>query len=35
MKEFVHMKKVVIPSATVNEDFLKENQEKLIKVRFQ
>jgi hypothetical protein len=35
MKEFVHMKNVVIPSANVDEDLFKENQEKLSKVRFQ
>jgi hypothetical protein len=34
-KDFVHMEKVGIPSATVNEDVIKEDQEKLSKVRFQ
>jgi hypothetical protein len=35
VKDFVHMKKVAIPSATVNENVVKENQEKISKVRFQ
>jgi hypothetical protein len=35
VKEFVHMEKVAIPSAVVNENVIKENQEKILKVRFQ
>jgi hypothetical protein len=35
VKEFVHMKKVAIPSVVVNEDVIKENQDKFLKVRFQ
>jgi hypothetical protein len=35
VKDLVHMKKVAIPSAVVNEHVIKENQEKLLKVRFQ
>jgi hypothetical protein len=31
VKDFVHMKKVAIPSAVVNEDVIKENQDKLSK----
>jgi hypothetical protein len=35
MKDFVHMQKVAIPSAVVDEYVIKENQNKLSKVRFQ
>jgi hypothetical protein len=35
MKDFVHMQKVGIPSAAIDEDVIKENQDKLLKVRFQ
>jgi hypothetical protein len=35
MKEFFHMQKVAIPSVVVDEDIIKENQEKMSKVWFQ
>jgi hypothetical protein len=35
MKDFLHMDKMGIPSVIVNEDVIKENQDKLLKVMFQ
>jgi hypothetical protein len=32
---FFHMEKADFPSAAVKENFIKENQDKLLKVRFQ
>jgi hypothetical protein len=35
VKDLVHMKKVAILSEALNEDVIKENQYKIMKVRFQ
>jgi hypothetical protein len=35
MNNFVHVQKVAIPNVDVYEDVIKENQDELVKVRFQ
>jgi hypothetical protein len=35
VKDFFHMEKVDIPSMDINDNVIKENQDKLPKVRFQ